>query len=518
MLEQHGDVLFNGEPAEKPLICVATQTFEVGLDADVTALVTESASATALVQRLGRLNRRGATLGSATIVRDAGSWLYDEDEPAAWDWLQGLAGDDGTIDVSVAALERSTLPQPTRMPRAATLTPEIVELFAQTSPRPESWREPDPDVFLRGAESKPAAEVAVCWRSDLRPDLIDPGADGYRSMLLDLVPPQRQELMTLSLTSARALLAARYPGGGSQTAAARLAMSDADMEDAMPADPAPEPRHDERQRPFLVLRRGEVRRGTLRHMRHSTARGDVEDAAHPIWPGALRPGDIIVLPTSAGGVDEHGLAPLQPRKDAAVDVAADLRPNSALAPVRLTPEALGGGGGQLAAGRWKMVTEACTRAEKEIARAPGAEARQQHVDKLMERLCQTEVALRSRGPRAAGEDSPRAQWLDGLVAQRWPHRCGRDAKARRCGKLWRGRDRPARRAQGRLPTPSRLRNGRRSLRQSPVTTMMPGCGPSRACGCWCPFQATVSAAVIVAWARRVLHPRSISMRARSAAR
>ena len=388
MLEQHGDVLFNGEPAEKPLICVATQTFEVGLDADVTALVTESASATALVQRLGRLNRRGATLGSATIVRDAGSWLYDEDEPAAWDWLQGLAGDDGTIDVSVAALERSTLPQPTRMPRAATLTPEIVELFAQTSPRPESWREPDPDVFLRGAESKPAAEVAVCWRSDLRPDLIDPGADGYRSMLLDLVPPQRQELMTLSLTSARALLAARYPGGGSQTAAARLAMSDADMEDAMPADPAPEPRHDERQRPFLVLRRGEVRRGTLRHMRHSTARGDVEDAAHPIWPGALRPGDIIVLPTSAGGVDEHGLAPLQPRKDAAVDVAADLRPNSALAPVRLTPEALGGGGGQLAAGRWKMVTEACTRAEKEIARAPGAEARQQHVDKLMERLCE----------------------------------------------------------------------------------------------------------------------------------
>jgi CRISPR-associated endonuclease/helicase Cas3 len=394
MLELHGDVLFKGKPAKKPLICVATQTFEVGLDADVTALVTESASATALVQRLGRLNRSGATPGSAAIVRDDGNWLYDEDESAAWDWLQGLVGADGSIDVSVAALERSALPQPARMPRAATLTSEIVELLAQTSPRPESWREPDPDVFVRGAESKPAAEVAVCWRCDLRPDLIDPSADAYRSALLDLVPPQRRELMTVSLTSTRALIAARCPGGGSQTAAARLALSDADVEDAMPAHRAPEPRHDEGRLPFLVLRRGEVRRGTLGHEKLSAATSDTEDAVPSIWPGALRPGDIIVLPTSAGGVDEHGLAPLQPRKNAAVDVAADLRPDvadsstsSTPAPVRLTPEALGGGKRQLTAGRWKMVTEVCTRAEKEIAQASRHEAREQHVNKLMQRLC-----------------------------------------------------------------------------------------------------------------------------------
>jgi CRISPR-associated endonuclease/helicase Cas3 len=397
MLEQHGDVLFKGKPAEKPLVCVATQTFEVGLDADVAALVTESASATAIVQRLGRLNRRGVTPGHATIVRDEGCWLYADDEPAAWEWLQRLAGADGTIDVSVAALERSTLPQPCRIPHAAALTREVVELFAQTSPSPEAWREPDPDVFLRGTESKPAAEVAVCWRSDLRLDLVDRGADGYRAMLLELVPPQRQELMTLSLTSARALLAARYPAGGSSAVATRLALSEADVEDAMPDDPALEARHDERQLPFLVLQGGGLRRGTLTRGRQSTAEGYVDDLLPPVSPGALRPGDIIVLPTTAGGVDKHGLAPLQSRKDAAIDVAADLRPSDAPAPVRLTPEALGGGETQLAAERWEKVANACKSAETAIALAPGAEARQQRVDELIGRLCEPRLLADHEG-------------------------------------------------------------------------------------------------------------------------
>jgi CRISPR-associated endonuclease/helicase Cas3 len=392
MLAKHRDALFNGKPGEKPLVCVATQTFEVGLDADVVAMVTESASATALVQRLGRLNRRGVTPGSATIVRDEGRWLYADDEPAAWEWLQRLAGGDGTIDVSVAALEQSTPPQPGRIPRAATLTPGIVELFAQTSPLPEAWREPDPDVFLRGTEAKPAAEVAFCWRSDLRPDVIGKDADGYRSMLLELMPPQRQELMTLSLTSARALLAARYPEGGNPAAAARLALFEADVDDAMLDAPVPEPRQDERQLPFLVLRRGTVHRGTLGRGSGSTAGGDAEDEVVPIWPSTLKPGDVIVLPTSTGGADEHGLAPLQPRNDTAIDVAADLRPNGTPAPVRLTPEALGETpGAQLASERWTKVADACALAEKAIAKARGAEARQRVVDKLVVQLCKPEL-------------------------------------------------------------------------------------------------------------------------------
>ncbi len=393
MLDRHRAALFDGRPGERPLVCVATQTFEVGLDADVAAMVSESASATALVQRLGRLNRRGVAAGAATIVRDEGRWLYAEDEPVAWEWLQGLAGAEGTIDVSVAALERSAPPRPLKIARAAALTAEIVELFAQTSPLPDAWRAPDPDVFLRGVEAEPAAEVAVCWRSDLRPDLTDEGADGYRSMLLELVSPQHRELMTLSLTSARALLAARYPQGGSPAAAGRLALFQADVEDTMPDAPVPEPRQEEARLPFLVMRRDTVRRGVLGSRGTGSGEGGAEDERGPICSDELGAGDVIVLPTSVGGADEHGLAPLQSHRDAALDVAADLRPEASSAPlrrpapVRLTPEALGGDGEeQLAAGRWRLVADACKGAEDAIAKARDTQARARRVDLLVAQL------------------------------------------------------------------------------------------------------------------------------------
>lgn len=38
---------------------IGTQTLEVGVDVDFTTLVTELAPASALVQRAGRVNRRG---------------------------------------------------------------------------------------------------------------------------------------------------------------------------------------------------------------------------------------------------------------------------------------------------------------------------------------------------------------------------------------------------------------------------------------------------------------------------
>ena len=124
LLERHRGQLFDRTPADTPLVCVATQTFEVGLDADVDALVTQSASASAIVQRLGRLNRAGVGRGRATIVRDTQSPLYAEDEQRAWQWLRSLARSDGTIDVSVAALmDDDTRPAPGRSPAAPDLTP-----------------------------------------------------------------------------------------------------------------------------------------------------------------------------------------------------------------------------------------------------------------------------------------------------------------------------------------------------------------------------------------------------------
>lgn len=391
VLGKHRATLFGGAVGERPLICVATQTFEVGLDADVAAMVTESASATALVQRLGRLNRRGEIVGRATIVREEGNPLYVDDEPAAWSWLQELADESGVIDVSVAALIRNPPPLPSHPPCVSKLTAEIVERFVETSPRSGGLREPDPDVFLRGPEAKATAEVALCWRCDLRPDTASRRFDEYRFTLLKLVPPQRGELLTLSLSAARALLAARYPGDAKNPRAARTALLDADVEDAT-SDGADWTEY-QRERgvvPFVILRGEDLHKGTL-----DPGARDVKEAEtsepEAIGPFGLRPGDVLVLPTLAGGVDDNGLAPMQPHGEHASDVAEDRRPGSQAldtpAPVRLTPEALAPDRDrQLEPADWQRVAESCARAEKELVNMTGQSRRAQTVGRLIKRL------------------------------------------------------------------------------------------------------------------------------------
>lgn len=356
LLDEHGDLLFGRRSSERQLVCVATQTFEVGLDADVAAMVTDSASASALVQRLGRLNRGGHATGQATIIRDADTWLYEADEPLAWEWLQSRRSADGRVDVSVAALEADrSRPLPARGRSAPSLTPAVLDLLVQTNPQPGRWQEPDIEGLLRGAEEKTAADVTVCWRCDLLPTVHDPAAKGYREMLFELVPPQEQEQLTLSVKAARALLAARYSPEAKPGKAATIALSDSDVEGETEPARVPEPQSQELAVPFLVIRRGETLHGT------TLAADDAK-----VTPGSLQPGDVIVLPAQAGGVDEHGLAPAGPRDSPRAaeirDVAGDRRSRAAndqempdLVPVRLSAPALGEG--NLA--KWPQVRTKC---------------------------------------------------------------------------------------------------------------------------------------------------------------
>lgn len=355
VLKSAGPVLFSGKQPDRPLICVATQTFEVGLDADVEVLVTESASASALVQRLGRLNRRGKGVGRAVVVRDPDSWLYGADEALAWEWLEGLRKPDGTIDVSVAALEAdATRPLPLKAPTAPGLTDQIIDLLVQPPAMLGPYCNPDIDPLLRGSDENPADDVTVCWRADLRMDEAD---HDYRRDLLELAPPQPSEKLTISLAGARALLAALHPASTTNRKnAMKTASDDADIEGDAPEVKLP-PLAEDEPASFLVIHRRKVKRGALR-----------SGEAGTISLNELSPGDTLVLP-SALGEDVADLGVLGVTEKSTVDAAPDVREQMATPEyVRISPEALDVSASETAEeglrqSKWRRASAECRKAE-----------------------------------------------------------------------------------------------------------------------------------------------------------
>jgi len=340
LLERHGGRLFHRAPAVTQLVCVATQTFEVGLDADVDALVTQSASASAIVQRLGRLNRAGVVRGRATIVRDTQSPLYKEDERLAWPWLHSLKRSDDTIDVSVAALMADdTRPGPARSPAAPQLTSAVLELLVQTAPRPARMADPEVEVFLRGAEEQPSTDVGVCWRCDLRIDDASPAGRSYRQALLRLVPPGPEEIVTVSIARAHALLRALRAPRTRLAVLGKEGLDGPDVEGGdvgvVAIDVMTSGRDDPGVPARLVVLRG---REQFEVTLDGSGDPDVDLRLRDV-----RPGDVLVLPASAGGYANEALAPAS--RSPVKDVAADLQAatDAAVSPValRLSDEVLG---------------------------------------------------------------------------------------------------------------------------------------------------------------------------------
>ncbi|MEZ5087957.1 MAG: helicase-related protein [Tessaracoccus sp.] len=116
--------LFGADRAESSdtAVLVATQTVEVGIDLDATTLVTESASWDALVQRLGRVDRRGNSGGTVIVVDDDDPKppVYGESRKATANYLRTLlaCSEDG-LDVSPLALRQLVPPGEAFVERAA---------------------------------------------------------------------------------------------------------------------------------------------------------------------------------------------------------------------------------------------------------------------------------------------------------------------------------------------------------------------------------------------------------------
>jgi CRISPR-associated endonuclease/helicase Cas3 len=292
-------------PNAMAAILVATQTVEVGANLDADGLVSESAPWDCLVQRLGRVNRLGACPGTAqAVVVDDGvenGPVYGAARDVTWEYLLEATRDGLTSrDVSPLGCRYLTGNAPRGASAARPITPlltiPILDCWVRTGPVPL----PDTPVapYLHGLGTD-FATVSLAWRDGL----VDPGPMGGTaersgddvSADLSAVPIRPEELVEVPLYAARRWLRGEP--------ARPLSDLDADT------DPNPGGRKV----------REEVRETSRAMVWRSDPAVDVDRPAgrnpHPtgswVWIDArrVRAGDVLVVPTERGGLDEYGWAP-----------------------------------------------------------------------------------------------------------------------------------------------------------------------------------------------------------------
>lgn len=189
-----------------PLYVVATQTIEVGADLDFDAMVTECAALSALLQRLGRLNRAGELDSArAVVVRakdtDKDASIYGKDAATAWKWLKARQTGKGkhkAVDLSPMALSGVERPEEAE-PGYPLLGGTDMAVLAQTS----VGHDIDLTPWLHGWQER--AECGVLWRRDLPSDPAD--WNDY----LEAIPPTAQEILALPVWEFSNWLRDRHP-------------------------------------------------------------------------------------------------------------------------------------------------------------------------------------------------------------------------------------------------------------------------------------------------------------------
>lgn len=300
-------------------ITISTQCLEVGADYDFDFLITECASLDALRQRFGRLNRAGRDIDAEGLIlidekqvqEDA---KLDDTKPVdpiygnalsrTWNWLSEAA-QEGRVDFGLDAFvellsdrgENGRPPRDLLSPAASlnspVMMPAYVDLWSQTSPRPEI--DPDVSLFIHGPQEA-MRDVRICWRIDL-------GSKESNDAWIDIVsmlPPTSAECMSVPISRFRKWILNESETG--ETQSDMLAA----QENITLQKKGKGKQQETLRSPFIIWRGNEK----------SVDADSVEKLRR------LRPGDTLVLPVSAGGWSDLGHV-VGDEEDFEVDIAED---------------------------------------------------------------------------------------------------------------------------------------------------------------------------------------------------
>jgi CRISPR-associated endonuclease/helicase Cas3 len=258
---------------DSPIFLVATSCVEVGADIDCDHLGVEACAADSLIQRLGRVNRLGASARAVT-VKLVGDKEGTGPAGKVFVRVQTLVTDgqevhgspatfparlrDGIEDAEARGLFDVRIPPPA-------LTSAVLDDFAMTSKHPNAGARPDVGRWLHGSVEDSSLYVEIAWRSEL--DWVTEPEDAER--LVKAFPIGARETARCPLYEAVDLL---------KTVRGRAA-----EDDALGA------------RVLLVTRYGETTTFRLRDL-PTDDDGDLRAALHDA---------TVVLPTSAGGYDNQ---------------------------------------------------------------------------------------------------------------------------------------------------------------------------------------------------------------------
>jgi CRISPR-associated endonuclease/helicase Cas3 len=286
---------------DRPIFVVATQCIEAGVNLDFDALITELASLDAVRQRFGRLDRLGDFRHARAWIVARADHAKEGDEaiygPASKETFRLLKSLEPRVKRGqpAAPIDLGTAEIAGKLPkdlakyfivpkRAPTLMPAHLDFLAQTNPNPAP--DPDPAIFLHGPKTEPEG-VSIVWRADLPEDV------ERWNETLSLLPPASAEALSLPISAAKQWLAGETIGGVVDLDGTAVSERDSRMVGRL--------RH-----------RGLIWRGKKKDPVHLE---DKDELAY------LKPGSVLVVHASVGGVDEFGW---NPESDAPARDLADI--------------------------------------------------------------------------------------------------------------------------------------------------------------------------------------------------